>query len=116
MNIALAARRRAPIASTLAALAAVTLTATTSMAETDQKLTLTTVVVRSADLDIDSAAGRETLLKRIDDATARVCKDHRYDRLRIQSYSNCKRESLRSALLQLGMADDSLSSVHSNGK
>lgn len=116
MNIALDPPRRAPIASPLAALAAVTLTATTSMAATEQNLTHTTVVVHSADLDVDSAAGREILLKRINHATSRVCEHYRYDRLRIRSFTHCKRESLRSVLLQLGLAEGSLSSVGSDGK
>lgn len=108
MNIAFDPRRRAPIASTVIALAGAMLTATTCMASADRNLAPKGVAVRIADLDIHSAAGREILLKRINDAAARVCEDYRYDRLRVQSYSNCKRESLRSALLQLG--------IHGEGK
>lgn len=103
MNIAFDLRRRAPIASTLVVLVGGMLTATTCLASADRTLPPSSVAVHIGDLDIHSPEGREVLLKRIDDAAARVCEDYRFDRLRMQSYSNCKRESLRTALLQLGI-------------
>lgn len=59
-------------------------------------------VVQYGDLDIDSPAGRRTLLSRIEGAVRRVCASTTpRDNLWLSNYQRCKRESIDKALAQI---------------
>ena len=68
-----------------------------------------TAVVRTADLNIASEAGRSTLVHRISRAAEKVCGTADLRNLKdVQSASACKSGAVSAALAQLGIGQDTL--------
>jgi UrcA family protein len=64
-----------------------------------------TETVRYDDLDVNSSAGKEVLLKRINRAATRVCRSTHQGPSGLPLYHRCKRETLDDALAQVERND-----------
>lgn len=106
MNHRMRLHRLRPMNTAIALLASSLLAATANAVSThDPDAENVTETIRYDDLDIDSSAGREALLKRINSAVARVCKATHDARTGLNLYHRCKRKSLDDALTQIDQID-----------
>lgn len=102
MNVRIGSRNCKALAVAFSALAIGSLTSHTSTASSNPNTENVTVIVRYDDLNIHSATGRDTLLRRINRAVEHVCCiSNTSVRRWFRANDDCRRRSLESALMQL---------------